>query len=112
MFLFQQSTFYAWQIVFIISLSNLTFGTPYFPGIGISVMHSTETNDAQPNWDENDQFDEFDTSYDAINKDISRILEVLQDQLQEKENTLERKAESQRKLRKLKNVRLYRSVVY
>ena len=109
MFLFQQSTFYAWQIVFIISLSNLTFGTPYFPGIGISVMHSTETNDAQPNWDEND---EFDTSYDAINKDISRILEVLQDQLQEKENTLERKAESQRKLRKLKNVRLYRSVVY
>ena len=109
MFLFQQSTFYAWQIVFIISLSNLTFGTPYFPGIGISVMHSTETNDAQPNWDKND---EFDTSYDAINKDISRILEVLQDQLQEKENTLERKAESQRKLRKLKNVRLYRSVVY
>ena len=86
-------------------MSNLTFGTPYFPGIGISVMHSTETNDAQPNWDENDEFF-------AINKDISRILEVLQDQLQEKENTLERKAESQRKLRKLKNVRLYRSVVY
>ena len=105
MFLFQQSTFYASQIVFIISMSNLTFGTPYFPGIGISVMHSTETNDAQPNWDENDEFF-------AINKDISRILEVLQDQLQEKENTLERKAESQRKLRKLKNVRLYRSVVY
>ena len=105
MFLFQQSTFYAWQIVFIISLSNLTFGTPYFPGIGISVMHSTETNDAQPNWDENDEFD-------AINKDITRILEILQDQLQEQENTLERKAESQRKLRKLKNVRLYRSVVY
>ena len=55
MFLFQ-STFYALQIVFILSISDFALGRPYFPGIGISVTHPTQIKSqfGQRNWNDYD----------------------------------------------------------
>ena len=91
MFLFQ-STFYALQIVFILSISDFALGRPYFPGIGISVTHPTQIKSqfGQRNWNDYDDGvsnkfgspDDVDDIKDD-DMDISKVLKAILNQWQQ-----------------------------
>ena len=92
-----QSTFYALQIVFILSISDFALGRPYFPGIGISVTHPTqiESQFGLRHW--NDYDDDVSNKFGSPDDvddikdddmDISKVLKAIQDQWQQMENTV------------------------
>ena len=110
MFLFQ-STFFALQIVFILSMSNFALGKPYFPGIGISVTHPTQIKSqfGLRHWNDYDDGvsnkfgspDDVDDIKDD-DMDISKVLKAIQDQWQQMENTVGRILDHRRSLKYLR----------
>ena len=87
-----QSTFYALQIVFILSISDFALGRPYFPGIGISVTHPTQIKSqfGHRNW--NDYDDDVSNKFGPPNDvddikdddmDIWKVLKAIQNQWQQ-----------------------------